>query len=60
MNPTKIEEEYLTHMLTADGRSQTRQLADQSEFHQLSLFDDFALASQPSAADTVKSLTGQM
>ena len=60
MNPTKIEEEYLTHMLTADSRNQTRQLADQSEFRQLSLFDDFALTPQPSAADNMKSLTGQM
>ena len=60
MNPTKIEEEYLTHMLTADSRNQTRQLADQSEFRQLSLFDDFALTPQPSAADNIKSLTGQM
>ena len=60
MYPTKLEEDYIVRNLTADAKVKRQLGEDGMTYRQLSLFDDTALATQPTVVDSGKVLFGQM
>ena len=60
MYKTRLEEDYIVRNLTADVRERTRLAGDGMSYRQLSLFDDGSFSAAPAAADTDKSLFGEL
>ena len=57
----RLNEDFLTGELIADGRKKRFQLEDpHGRYRQLSLFDDFHLGGQPEQEDILKSVFGQL
>ncbi|MCH5270089.1 MAG: putative DNA modification/repair radical SAM protein [Lachnospiraceae bacterium] len=60
MYRTRLEEDYIVRNLTADVRERTQLAGDGMSYRQLSLFDDGSFFAMPAAADTGKSLFGEL